>query len=513
MKTNKIVLGAILSAMLIFNTEAAVSLSRQKVENLNEALEKTNSGWFARENSMTGLSDAELKFRLGAEISPSEFDLVFESPRSLEKSTAEVFDWRNRAGVNWVDPVMNQGSCGSCVSFATVATLQTQFNITSLIPNFNPRYSTEALFACGGGKCATGWRPGAAFDYLKNSGVPDEACAPYTMGATGSTSSCSTVCIDRAARSIKILKATRPTQISKNVEAVREALKRGPLVTTMMVFDDFVAYGGGIYKYKQGKLLGGHAISIVGFDDTQRVWIIRNSWGADWGENGFARISWDDKTGVGLQTWGMELPTPGGYVQALNLEERSYISGKFKVMLESTFLNTQSIELVATKKDDGKKFQISCENVRSCQKELNTHVMEDGQYVFVVRAKISKTHVEESQRFRVFVLNNPAQASLSFSPGDGLDLNKPVNGKISFNVSASSRPVPFESLAFRVMNSAGKIVVNRKTQTDVQNIKMNWRTGAVDDGKYTVWVAGETLTNGKLLSVESSRIAVEVKNK
>ena len=77
-----------------------------------------------------------------------------------DDAAATGLDWRNKDGVNWISPILNQGNCGSCVAFAAVGVLESQVNITSGIPGLNPSFSTQALFACGGGGCESGWEPG-----------------------------------------------------------------------------------------------------------------------------------------------------------------------------------------------------------------------------------------------------------------------------------------------------------------------------------------------------------------
>lgn len=61
------------------------------------------------------------------------------------------------------------------------------------------------------------------------------------------------------------------------------------------VFDDFYNYDGGVYTRTKGsKLAGGHAIKIIGWgtdsESNLPYWIVANSWGTDWGEDGFFRI-------------------------------------------------------------------------------------------------------------------------------------------------------------------------------------------------------------------------------
>jgi C1A family cysteine protease len=58
----------------------------------------------------------------------------------------------------------------------------------------------------------------------------------------------------------------------------------------MRVFTDFLAYDTGVYEHMSGADEGLHAVVVVGYDDRERFWIVRNSWGPDVGENGYFRI-------------------------------------------------------------------------------------------------------------------------------------------------------------------------------------------------------------------------------
>merc|ERR1719191_573141 len=74
----------------------------------------------------------------------------------------------------------------------------------------------------------------------------------------------------------------------------------GAVEVAFYVMEDFMNYKGGIYSYKEGKRVGGHAVKIVGWgkDLDTFYWIVQNSWGPNWGEKGFFRIeNWhDDRT-------------------------------------------------------------------------------------------------------------------------------------------------------------------------------------------------------------------------
>lgn len=74
----------------------------------------------------------------------------------------------------------------------------------------------------------------------------------------------------------------------------RAALQSGPVLATMHLYAGFENYTGGVYRPPQGlPRLGNHTVELVGYDDGAEAWIIKNSAGPDWGENGFARIAYE----------------------------------------------------------------------------------------------------------------------------------------------------------------------------------------------------------------------------
>jgi cathepsin B len=78
-----------------------------------------------------------------------------------------------------------------------------------------------------------------------------------------------------------------------DVESIKiEILANGPVETGFTVYADFFDYNGGIYQHTSGSAEGGHAVKILGWGTENNVdyWIVANSWGKYWGENGYFRI-------------------------------------------------------------------------------------------------------------------------------------------------------------------------------------------------------------------------------
>lgn len=210
-------------------------------------------------------------------------------------------DLRNYNGQNFITSVKNQGRCGSCVSFGTIAAVEACIQLEGDNPGSAIDLSEAHLFYChaasDGCSCDTGWYIKSALNHLRNDGVVDDLCFPYTAG----DQPCAP-CKDAAQRLTKI---SNWTAIG-SFDAMRAWLaeSRGPLVTGFTVYADFYNYTSGIYRHTSGGQIGGHCVCVVGYDDVAQCWICKNSWGPAWGEQGFFRIGYGE-VGIDATMWGV----------------------------------------------------------------------------------------------------------------------------------------------------------------------------------------------------------------
>jgi C1A family cysteine protease len=137
-----------------------MALNSKELKKLQEELLANNATWEAGPTSINKLSTAQRRLRLGCIPEQKE---KTESAEKLNVSFPEETDLTNREGANYVDPVQDQGSCGSCVGFAVTATLETTLRLKTQLPYNDragyalPQLSAADVFFCGsGGDCARG---------------------------------------------------------------------------------------------------------------------------------------------------------------------------------------------------------------------------------------------------------------------------------------------------------------------------------------------------------------------
>ena len=200
------------------------------------------------------------------------------------------FDWRPFG----LSPIRDQGECGSCWAFTGTSMAQDAImlfrqNISLLAPQYPLSCNVQ------GSSCKAGGFMGDALDLFQENGVVLEADYPYT----GSSS----VCKKDIKFNEKIVgwnwvdsDAVINNFSMDSVDAIKAAvIENGPVATGIQATRLFMNYKSGIFNgcatLKKGK--ADHAVNIVGWNDTGKYWIIRNSWGKDWGELGYGRIKWN----------------------------------------------------------------------------------------------------------------------------------------------------------------------------------------------------------------------------
>ena len=281
-RTVAIIAAAILLSLPI---NAAMGLTLQEVQ---KAIKDEGANWIAGETSVSRMSPEDRASLFGVTI-PMMSYVVPPEPAAPWKGPA-TWDWRNMDGKDFTTPVKNQAACGSCSAFAGVSVLEAAFKIARQDPAIMPDLSEQAAFSCAGANCNSGDVPWDTFGTLTSYGAPDESCFPYQSGH-GATIACTQMCSDWAVRTVRL---TSFTHVDVTVDAIKQAIALGPVYAGFLAYNDLQYYTGGIYKHTGTDMPVGHAVTLIGWDDSQGCWIVKNSWGTKWGENGYFRIAWGD---------------------------------------------------------------------------------------------------------------------------------------------------------------------------------------------------------------------------
>jgi cathepsin L len=146
------------------------------------------------------------------------------------------------------------------------------------------------LDCAGGGSCAGGHYKGV-FDYMLTNGVASEATVPY-VPVDGACPTGVATPYRAVAWGFVTDEKDRPS-----VNELKQALCRyGPLAVALQCTDAFKAYTGGVFNELTGPHVVApinHAVTMVGWDDDKDAWLIKNSWGTNWGEDGYVWIKYN----------------------------------------------------------------------------------------------------------------------------------------------------------------------------------------------------------------------------
>ncbi|CAH0726215.1 unnamed protein product, partial [Brenthis ino] len=227
------------------------------------------------------LSNAEIQqFHKGYKPSKDTPTLCKEVTEVGDFKTDDKFDWRDK---NVVSEVKDQGQCGSCWAFSAIGNLE---SVNAIKTGSIQELSEQQLVDCDTGSDdfgCMGGIPNEALVYLKSKGSISEADYPYTQNDGTCQYNASKV-------------AVQPTDCEAlKVDEDGLAKKLQQIAPLSIAIDATV-----LHNYQNGIIQGAncngqdldHAVLLVGFGEENGVkyWSVKNSWGANWGENGYFRL-------------------------------------------------------------------------------------------------------------------------------------------------------------------------------------------------------------------------------
>lgn len=204
---------------------------------------------------------------------------------NLEAAPASV-DWREKGGVS---PVKDQGQCGSCWAFSTVGFLESQ----SLIKSQKAvTYSEQQLVDCDqlGDQGCNGGLMQTALEYIQANGIESDKSYPYK--AYDQTCKYNKSSVVATVSNVKCYENVNNETLQSYVATV------GPLSIAVDA-SSFQSYSSGVLDCWGSSL--NHGVLLVGY--TESTWIIKNSWGKNWGEQGFIRVKNTAGSNCGVGTY------------------------------------------------------------------------------------------------------------------------------------------------------------------------------------------------------------------
>jgi len=265
----------------------------QKIEDHNKEFVNGRKSYQMGMNKFGDMTHEEfLSKLLSSNRSESFRGTTFLAPQNILIPTA--IDWRQKG---YVTPVKDQGQCGSCGAFSITGTVEGQhFRKSGQLVSLSEENLVDCVDPSFPGGCSGGWMIDA-YNYIKeNGGIDTEDC--YPNEDCGGSCRFKKECIGAQITGYVTIESGNENDLEAALATV------GPI---SVVID---ASHAGIQFYKSGVYYEpkcsptqlDHGVLAVGYgeDGGQKYYIVKNSWGAAWGDNGYIRMARERNNNCGI---------------------------------------------------------------------------------------------------------------------------------------------------------------------------------------------------------------------
>ena len=253
----------------------------------------TNS---SEQSNLADIPDSSKQYALGAKFVDSK---TYESFQKVDvNALAMKYLGKSATSVQAALPssftiagsaIGDQGNEGSCVAWATAyaAASALEYNFKGVTEPRSPEYVYNQIKI---GDCAGGTYVSYGLDLIKNQGVCSWSEMPYT------DVECSTQPNATQKQAASAHKFTTWATVNKtDLTNIKTLLSmKLPIIIGITVDQSFynMSSTGWVWKSHSGKVYGGHAICVIGYDDAKQAFKVQNSWGSSWGSNGYFWIDY-----------------------------------------------------------------------------------------------------------------------------------------------------------------------------------------------------------------------------
>jgi len=299
----------------------ALKKHEQEIKDVNEKFKKGEISWSDKVNKYSDLpADEFISAHTGANI-PKIVEgrgLKTPLPEQLVDLESEIFfasmrmnrddapDSYSAVDEGLVSPVKSQGDCGSCVAFATGAAVETCFKkVTGSWGDVSEQHFIDCGYDQNGASGCNGASPHAYAKTWSDGGLGLAHEAQYGYQDTASTYVCPTL----AGYNIGAMITSNYYTYSADEDLLKTLVYQyGAVIAAVQAEGAFSEYSSGVFAGCDADTSIDHAITVVGYgtEDGVDYWLIKNSWGSDWGEDGYIKL----KRGVGMCSIGTLVAVP-----------------------------------------------------------------------------------------------------------------------------------------------------------------------------------------------------------
>ncbi|XP_042386878.1 zingipain-2-like [Zingiber officinale] len=255
----------------------------QFVDEHNAAADRGENTFRLGMNRFADLTNEEYRARFLGNFSQMRSTSRKISSRYLLRegdNLPDSIDWRKNGAVV---QVKNQAQCGSCWAFSAVAAIE---GINQIVTGNLISLSEQELVDCdAGNRACNGGLMDVAFRFIiNNGGINSEENYPYI----GQKGACNT-----NKKNVNVASIDSYENVPRNNEkSLQKAVANQPVsVAIESAGRAFQLYRSGIFTGTRGTALD-HGVTIVGYgtENNKDYWIVKNSWGKNWGESGYIRM-------------------------------------------------------------------------------------------------------------------------------------------------------------------------------------------------------------------------------